>query len=175
MKKLLTFLIITCFFITQLTAQESTFSKGDKVLNLGLGLGSLLGSSYNTTFPPVSASLEFGVADKVIEKGAIGVAPYVGVGSYKYDYYVGKENYTFIVVGARGAFHYPIANKLDTYIGLLFGYDIVSGTHIGNAIKSRPVGELFIGGRYYFSEKFAGLLELGYGVVPVHIGVSLKI
>jgi hypothetical protein len=175
MKKLLAFQIIICFLIGHLAAQESTFSKGDKVLNLGLGLGSFLGSSYNTLFPPVSGTLEFGVADNILDKGSIGVGPYVGIGSYGYSYYSGKENYTFIVMGAKGAFHYPILNKLDTYLGLLMGYNIVSGTHVGNAISNRPIGELFLGGRYFFSEKWAAMLELGYGVVPVHIGIALKI
>ena len=172
MKKILMFLFLTCLFIAQLVAQDSTFSKGDKVLNVGLGLGSLLGSAYTTSFPPISASLEFGVAE--LKKGAIGVAPFIGFGSYKYDVYSGHKNYTYIPLGVRGVFHYPLIKKLDTYAGLLLGYFIVSGTHVGGAVASRGYGSVFIGGRYYFSEKFAAMLELGAETVPLHIGVAYK-
>ncbi len=174
MKKVLMFLFFICLFIAQVVAQDSTFSKGDKVLNVGLGLGSLLGSAYTTSFPPTSASLEFAVADNVLQKGAIGVAPFIGFGSYKYEVYSGHENYTYIPVGVRGVFHYPLVKKLDTYTGLLFGYIIVSGTHIGSAFASRGYGSVFIGGRYYFSEKFAAMLELGAEIIPLHIGVAYK-
>jgi hypothetical protein len=174
MKKGLMLLFLPCFFIAQLVAQESTFSKGDKVLNIGVGIGSLLGSAYTSTFPPITGSLEFVVADNVIKKGAIGVAPFIGFGAYKYLHYSGHENYTYIPVGVRGVFHYPLVEKLDTYAGLLFGYFVVSGTHIGSAYGSRGYGSVFIGGRYYFSEKFAAMLELGAEIVPLHIGVAYK-
>ena len=174
MKKHLMTLLLNCLVITQLVAQVSTFSKGDKVFNIGVGLGSVMGSAYNTTIPPVSGSLEFGVADNILTKGVIGIAPFIGFGAYKYETYSGHENYTFIPVGVRGVFHYPLVNKLDTYAGLLFGYIAVSGTHIGDAYASRGYGSLFIGGRYYFTEKFAGLVELGAEIIPLHIGVAYK-
>jgi hypothetical protein len=174
MKKVLMLLFLPCFFIAQLVAQESTFSKGDNVLKIGVGIGSLIGSAYASTFPPITGSLEFGVADNVLKKGAIGVAPFIGFGAYKYQTYSRNENYTYIPVGVRGVFHYPLVNKLDTYAGLLFGYIVVSGTHIGSAYGSRGYGSVFIGGRYYFSEKFAAMLELGAEIVPLHIGVAYK-
>ena len=174
MKKILMLLSLPCFFIAQLVAQESTFSKGDKVLNVGVGIGSLLGSAYTSTFPPISGSLEFGVADNILKKGALGVAPFIGFGTYKYQVYSGHENYTYIPIGVRGVFHYPLVKKLDTYAGLLFGYFIVSGTHIGSAYRSRGFASVFIGGRYYFSEKFAAMLELGAEIIPLHIGVAYK-
>jgi hypothetical protein len=170
MKKVLMFLFLPCFFFPQLVAQESTFSKGDKVLNIGVGIVSLLGSEYTVTFPPITGSLEFGVADNVLKKGAIGVAPFIGFGAYKYEIY----NYTYIPIGVRGIFHYPLVKKLDTYAGLLFGYFIVSGNQIGSAYESRGYGSVFIGGRYYFSEKFAAMLELGADIIPLHIGVAYK-
>jgi hypothetical protein len=36
------------------------------------------------------------------------------------------------------------------------------------------VSSFFVGGRYYFSEFFAAMLELGYGVSYLNIGVALK-
>jgi hypothetical protein len=184
MKKILLLFIVACFTLTQLVAQESTFNKGDKVLNIGIGLGSTLysGTYYKTTLPPISASLEFGVVDKVLDKGSIGVGPYVGFSSHKWDYSVDwYYTYTNIIIGARGVFHYPLVNKLDTYTGLLLGYDIVSAKEHGlgsgylyNASGSTVAWSWFIGGRYYFSDNFAGMLELGYGIAYLNIGVALK-
>ncbi|MFH1319810.1 MAG: hypothetical protein ABII90_04045 [Bacteroidota bacterium] len=52
MKKISALLVIVFFALAQLTAQEPTFVKGDKVLNLGLGLGSTLytGTYYKSRF-----------------------------------------------------------------------------------------------------------------------------
>ena len=47
----------------------NTFVKGEKVLNLGIGLGSTLytGGSYTSRIPPVSASFEVGVKDNLFD------------------------------------------------------------------------------------------------------------
>lgn len=184
MKKIVMIFALACFALTQLVAQESTFKKGDKVLNLGLGIGSTLysGSYYKTKLPPVSASLEFGVVDNVLEKGSVGVGPYVGFTSAKWEYNADWYwTYTNLIIGARGNFHYPLVNKLDTYTGLLLGYDIVSskehGTAYGydyNASGSSLAWSWFIGARYYFKENFAVMGELGYGIAYLNLGVALK-
>lgn len=178
MKKILVLLLVVCFSITQLVAQESTFVKGDKVLNLGIGLGSTYYSSYySSSIPALSASFEVGVADNIFEKGVIGVGGYIGYSASKYANYWKTSN---IVVGARGTFHYPLVNKLDTYTGLLLGYNIAStkyyDSYLGgfNASSSSIASAWFVGARYYFSESFAGMAELGYGVSYLTLGVSLK-
>ena len=186
MKKLLLLFVIGCFTLTQLVAQESTFNKGDKVLNLGLGLGTTLysGTGNKMGIPPISASLEVGVADNILEKGVIGVGGYLGYSSHKYDYsyggYTEAWKYSNIVIGARGNFHYPLVNKLDTYTGLMLGYDVVSAKWVGTGTETTHsssggiVWSWFIGGRYYFSDNFAAMLELGYGIAYLNIGVALK-
>jgi hypothetical protein len=183
MKKLLLIIVAVCFTLTQLVAQEPVFSKGNKVLNLGIGLGSTLysGTFYRTTLPPISASLEFGVVDNVLEKGSIGVGPYVGFSSHKWEYSGWGYKYTNIVIGARGSFHYPLVKKLDTYTGILLGYDIVSASEFGTlsgydytASSSGIAWSWFIGGRYWFNDKVAGLLELGYGIAYLNLGVAFK-
>ena len=87
MKKLILLLIVVTFSLSQLKAQEPTFSKGDKVLNLGFGLGSTLysGFYYKSMIPPLSASVDVGIVDNVLEKGVIGVGGYLGYSSYKLD------------------------------------------------------------------------------------------
>jgi hypothetical protein len=174
MKKILVFFVVACFSLTQLLAQESTFNKGDKVLNLGLGIGSSLYSTGGI-IPPLSASLEVGVVDNIIEKGVIGVGGYLGFASYGHrDYY----KVTNIIIGPRGTFHYPFVDKLDTYAGLMIGYNVVSYHWTGMegiaGSSSGLVSSFFIGGRYYFSDSMAAMLELGYGIAYLNVGVAFK-
>ncbi|MGD0755085.1 MAG: hypothetical protein ABR927_08500 [Bacteroidales bacterium] len=185
MKKLLLYLFVAVFSLAQLAAQESTFKQGDKVLNLGIGLGSTLytGSYYTSSVPPISASLEFGVKDGILDKGSIGVGGYLGYSSHKWEYDNWGYKYSNFIIGARGVFHYPLVNKLDTYTGILLGYDIASSKEFGTAIYGYDysastgglVGAWFVGARYYFSSKFAVMAELGYGITYLNIGVALKL
>src|SRR4030042_3278769 len=103
MKKIFALLVVAFLTLAQLSAQDPSFEKGDKVLNIGIGLGSTLysGSYYKSAVPPVSASLEFGVVDNILEKGAIGVGPYFGYSSYKYEYSGWGWKYSNIIVGVR--------------------------------------------------------------------------
>ena len=179
MKKLVLLLVVIIFSLTQLLAQQASFSKGDKVVNLGIGLGSIYYSEigYTIFVPPLSASMEVGVVDNLLEKGVIGVGGYMGFLAYKHSSQYKTTNF---VIGARGNFHYPLANKLDTYAGLGIGYDIVSysdnngyiGSHAGSASRLLPA--LFIGGRYYFTDNFAVMGEFGYLISYLTLGVALK-
>ncbi len=183
MKKSLLLVAGAIFLFAQMTGQESTFLKGDKVLNVGLGLGSTLysGTYFKSQIPPLSVSLEIGVADEIIDKGVIGVGPYLGYSSYKYDYMTSKWKYTNMILGAKGNFHYPLVENLDTYTGLLLGYNIVTSKWSGAGTEDDYSGSSsglawswFIGGRYYFKETFAVMAELGYGIAYLNIGVALK-
>lgn len=182
MKKVLVLVVVACFSMTQLFAQESTFNKGDKVLNLGLGLGSTLYSGFGnkSLIPPLSASLEAGIVDNIIDKGVIGIGGYLGYSSYKWESGSYGYRYSNIIIGPRGTFHYPLVDKLDTYAGLMLGYNVVSskwigtGTPYGSATGGGFVSAFFLGGRYYFSDNMAAMLELGYGVAYLNLGIALK-
>ncbi len=173
-------------------AQESTFNKEDKVLNLGIGIGSTLysGAYYNTKIPPLSASLEFGIIDNLfeVENLNLGVGGYVGFSMSEWRYTWWGEDYgwryTNIILGARGTIHYPIAEKLDTYTGLLLGPNIVlssefgdwgDGNDIHTASGSGLVYAYYIGARYYLKENLGVMAELGYGISYINLGVALKL
>jgi hypothetical protein len=181
------FLIIAMALTGQLLmAQSPIFIKGDNVLNLGIGFGSALytGTGYTSRIPALSASFEYGVAEGIADKGSIGIGGYLGYTSAKYEVYNGWGfKYSDLIIGPRGSFHYPFLEKFDTYTGLLLGYDIVTAKEYGDkafgynysASSSKLRASWFIGGRYYFNEKFAGLVELGFGIAYLNLGVAIKL
>jgi hypothetical protein len=177
MKKLLLSLLVVVFSLTQLSAQQSTFEKGDKVVNLGIGMGSTHGSPFAAIF---SGSFDLGIVDNIAKKGVIGVGGYLGFSTWKYVTYWRTTDF---LIAARGTFHYPLVDKLDTYAGVMLGYDINShkytgpgsepgwGGNFGGAISS-----LFVGIRYYLSKNFAVMSEanVGYGPENINVGIALK-
>ncbi len=189
MKKLIVSIILI-MGISTLMAQEPTFLKGDKVVNASIGLGSIYywGSYYSTSIPPLSVSVEYGYIDNLldVENLTLGLGGYVGFSSYRYRVSsFGTEygwNYTNIIIGARGALHYPLADKLDTYTGLLIGPRIVLSSTYGdqsfNTSSARGSGiaySYFFGARYYFTDNLALLGELGYGISYLNLGIALKL
>jgi hypothetical protein len=185
MKRLLMIIVAAGLMISPGMAQENLFLKGEKVLNIGIGLGSTLyaGSYFTGTFPPLSISFEKGIADEILEKGVIGVGGYLGYSAYKYEYFDWGYKYSDIILGARGSFHYPLLEKLDTYTGLLAGYELILHSEFGSYEGSNPlnaagggiVWSWYVGGRYYFSEKMAAMAELGYGISYLTLGISIKL
>lgn len=179
------FPLLLVLFVATVTQAQNTFNNGDKVLNLGIGFGSTLysGSFYTSRTPPISASLEVGVKDELFdEKSSLGVGGYLGYTGAKWRYANSDYgfDYSSIVIGGRGSLHYQLVEKLDSYTGLMLGYNIVSsktqgqGESFGSATGSALVLSWYLGGRYYFSDNVAALLELGYGVAYANIGVAFK-
>jgi len=163
---------------------QNTFNKGDKVVNLGIGFGNALysGSGYTSKVPPISASFEMGIVDNLFdEKSSIGVGGYLGYTSAKWEYYDWGYKYTDIIIGVRGALHYQLVDKMDTYTGLLIGYDIVSakefGTTLGYDYSSSTSGltwSYFLGARYYFNDNIGAMAEVGFGIAYLNLGVTFK-
>jgi hypothetical protein len=168
-------------------AQEPAVNVGDNFFNFGIGFGHtrFSGSGYSGTIPPLSVSFEKIIKDEILEKGYIGIGGYVGYSSYKWNYtFLGDDwgwRYSTFLPGARGSFHYPILDNLDTYTGMMLGYEIISAREIGNvntglynASTSGFVWSWYAGGRYFVSEKFILMAEIGYGVTYLNLGVALK-
>jgi hypothetical protein len=183
MKRVLMIVLASMMAVSLIHAQEGMFNKGDNVVNLGIGIGNTLysGSYYTRGVPPVSISFEHGVADEILEKGVIGILGYLGYNSYKYDYLGWGYKYSNIVIGAGGLFHYPLVNKLDTYAGILLGYNISSATEFGtypgydyNASSGGIVFSGFVGARYYFTDNIAAFAQVGYGIAYLTFGVSFR-
>jgi hypothetical protein len=183
MKKLLLLSIVALIAFGNMSAQDPIFVKGDKALNLGVGIGSTLytGTYFKGQIPPISASLEVGILDNLLEKGSLGIGGYVGYSSYKYTVIDWGWKYSNIIIGPRGSFHYPLLKNLDTYTGLLLGYNIVTSKEFGTietgvtASGSGIVWSWYAGARYYFKDKFGLMAELGYGIAYLNLGITLKL
>lgn len=189
MKKLTVLLVAILLTISslQIKAQSSqAYAKGDKVVQLGLSLGSF-GSrylGYSGGFSvPLNASAEFGIHDY------ISVGPFVGYNRWKYRYYDGNYGWNFLAVGARGSFHYlPFLNELletsvdedkfDFYATFLLGLNFISYRDGENSYYYGRYTRLTLGPalgfRYKFNENFGAYAEAGRGSLGfLTLGASL--
>jgi hypothetical protein len=186
MKKNYLLIVVTCMLVLNANAQN-TFSKGDKVLNIGYGLGSYVNYG-KTTFPPLSVSLEVGVKDNLFDgKSSLGLGGYISHSASKNDIFyegLGSYGYTysFFNLGARAVLHYQLVNKLDTYAGFMLGYSVASSKYYGDYQTPEAAAKVggivystFLGARYYFNNKFAAYAELGYGISVLEVGLSVKL
>lgn len=167
----------------------AAFTRGDLILNLGIGLGnSVYDGSYTKKIPPISLSGEYGVAGDLFNngRGSVGVGLYLGYTGAKYRAFDNLDagwRYHNLIIGARGSLHYQFANRLDTYLGLLLGYDISMTNEFGNfPTSNRPhapaIGgfqfAFYAGTRYLISDHFGLFAELGYGTSILNLGLVYK-
>jgi hypothetical protein len=160
------------FFSSNANAQYG--GKGQMDLNVGVGLGTTLGLGGGL---PISAALDYGINDN------ISVGGYVGFVSQSEDVGFLTTKQTNIIIGARGAYHLDLIDNVDTYGGLLLGYNIVSAEVTSNnpifpagvaAGGSAVAFSGFIGGRYHFTDNIGAFAELGYGIAYLQLGLTYK-
>jgi hypothetical protein len=166
------FLFSAGLFLTlvSVASAQDIFRKGAQRLNAGVGVGAGI---------PVEVSYERSIIDGLVRKtdnGAIGVGAY---GSWYHDR-IGDWSYNYYVLGARGAFHYQFVDKLDTYAGLMLGYNIATsrwagdGEAYGTASGSVFAFSSFIGARYFFKPSLGVYAEAGYGIAFLSGGITFK-
>ncbi|RBQ05380.1 outer membrane beta-barrel protein [Pedobacter miscanthi] len=179
MKKQLLLIALFIFSVSAVNAQsKSSFSKGDNLFNVGVGIGSpYFGTGYSSSLPVnPSVSYEIGVSN------AISVGGQVSCASSKYDGY----NYTFkesaIYFGARGSYHFnqllKLNPKFDLYSGLSLGYVTVSISDSESIVTGTASGfgfGFYAGGKYYLGKSTAIYSELGYQSLSfLNVGIAFK-
>lgn len=171
MKKLILLSVLVIAF-SAVKAQDPIFVKGDKVINLGLGLG---------TYGNLSVSGEYGILDGIADKGSIGVGAYAAYG-FKLFNILAHYHYSQVLGGVRGAFHYPFIDKLDTYgglgLGLQYNHWSWDSDYWGTTGSDGSIGlngGFFLGARYYMTPKIAPFAEIGYGLGYLTVGISFKL
>lgn len=169
---LLAFAAMICFHSTSF----AQFSKGDKKINLGVGIGSIGGN----------ASIEYGIMDDLgvglfasFERpntGLIGTA--LGV----------RYGYNQISIGPRAAYHLNrILNmddeKFDLYVagGILYRNDSYGSDYsayrrsVGLPASDSGLSLLArVGAGFQFSDNLSGFAELGSGGSWLQAGISFK-
>ncbi|MCF6183489.1 MAG: hypothetical protein L3J56_02490 [Bacteroidales bacterium] len=160
------------FFASSVFSQN--FAKGDKALNVGIGLG---WSSYVTSLSPIpsfNASFEAGIVD-IPNVGVIGVG---GFGGFRFSPYTGGV-YTNTIVAGRGVFHFQFfdTGDFDLYAGAQVGIGFTSWNYNDNYYdynNSYLVDDVFVGARWMKNDKFGFFGELGYGISYLKAGIVLK-
>ncbi len=143
-----------------ITGVQPTFEKRDLVINLGIGLPS---SPQGTMgIPPVTASVEYGLIDNMFTENLnLGIGGIFGLQTYT-DW---GESHASLFFGVRAAVHYPLVENFDVHAGLM------------TSLRTNPnkvIPGVYIGGRYYFSDSFGVMAEVGYGITFLNVGVAFK-
>ncbi len=176
MKKTTLSVILLLLALTTTFAQKTGgFAKGDKLLNIGVGVNSY----YNSGFP-LGASFEVGVTDDI----SVGAnVDYLGS---KYSGFGYEYKFTTIYFGARGSYHFnEILNidndKIDLYAGATVGFrsftfkDKYSGETLTGTYGSGVYLGGYLGGKYYFTNNIGAFAEVGaIGSTNVRLGVGFK-
>lgn len=162
------------------TASAQSFQKGDNIINAGIGFGTNLGGLGNAR-PALSASFEHGKWD-IGGPGVISIGGYLGNTGYSYKSADYSQKWNYTIIGARSAYHYngfKNLPNLDFYGGLMLSYNIANysaDNYSGvNSYGSALGLSVYLGGRWFFSEKFGLYAELGHGVSTVNAGVAFKL
>jgi hypothetical protein len=184
---LLSLLLALSLPFIPLNAQTETFKQGDLVFSAGLGIGatygSYWGSYYNTSVPPIFLTGDYCLRED-LGPGNLGVGGIIAYSSYKYEPSPDwGYKYSTLFIGVRGTYHFTdLVDKLDLYGGISLGGEIVTDKGYGDyndytysTNNSSALVELFAGARYYFSDNFGVMSELGYGIAWLKLGVSFKL
>jgi len=180
MKRILAVAVLLVVALSVSFSQMS-YKKGDQNVSAMIGLGGVGGLYGTSTIPAISVSYDYGYNENITFGGIAGYA-----GSSE-DFYWAEYKYSYIIIAARGAYHLDLLHNsnLDTYGGIMLGYNIVSssvsnkagyaGTYNATASSSYMLFGGFIGGRYYFTPNLAAQAELGYGLGILNLGISYKL
>ena len=154
--------------------------KGINFLNAGIGLGTY--GLAGTGGLPLTATFEHGFSKNISAGVTLGYVQIKLANDWKY---------TYTIFGARGSYHFNealnISNpKLDVYggVGIFYRHYKWKYTY-DNGEPGSPSGvyndaagdvdfDLHAGARYMFGNSVGAYAELGYGISPLQLGVSLK-
>jgi hypothetical protein len=166
----------------------STFHVGDRAVNVGIGL---LGANHGYDVfgslkqsPALSITYEQGITES-FGPGTLSLGGLLGYKHYYYDFprtdY--KASWTDILLMARGAYHYNLTSnpQIDTYAGLTVGVRLNSYSNTNPSLQNAYNDEgmhlatgIFLGGRYFVTEKVGVFAEAGYDMTYLKLGLTAK-
>ena len=104
--------------------------------------------------------------------------------SWSYDYQpFGSYDYSVVPIQVFSNYHYILKNspKIDPFGGLALVYSVVSASWTGSGVQVGNVSESTfdlagqIGMQYFFTPKFCGRAQLGFGYTTFGLGVSFRL
>jgi hypothetical protein len=180
MKKIL-FLVGLLFTVATASAQ-AVLDKGGLQLNGKLGI-----SGWGV---PVAIGVDYGITPEITVGGELSARFYNTTGlKKKGENYYGfpiyeTANFTHSIFGifANGNYHFhklfKLPSKVDVYAGASLGFFVASNPagYEGSSFSGFGWG-IQTGGRYFFTDKFGVLLEIGGGLVghEIKAGVTYKL
>lgn len=179
------------------------FDETTKIVNLGIGFGGFnyyqsgLGGGYVYKSTPAFSFTYEQAYPKKLGPGYLGVGAYLGYkraqSRYNDYYYLGdryyyEHNWNYMVVAARGVYHWDVLNakNAEVYGGAIVGLRITTYNYKTNSTdpdmglyRSSNQGvsaaySLFAGARWYFVPQVALFGEVGYGISYLTGGFSFK-
>ncbi|MEM6699908.1 MAG: hypothetical protein AAF599_16005 [Bacteroidota bacterium] len=181
----LSILAIACVFFTTTNINAQSLTKGEKIVQIGTGIGGTVVAGSSAQSPYLRAIFEMGVNDDFLS-GTLSAGGGISFKSGSYAYYASSTwTYTYMSFHGRASWHpsFIKANKLDAYTGLSLGVDFVNvnydnawdydydGTDFSGAGLSLG---LHLGARYQFTDQWGAWAELGLGHGLLNIGASYK-
>ena len=166
------------------SANAQFFEDGGNYLHIGAGIGSPYAySGSKMGVPPVHVSFEHGLSDKFGVGGLIGYTSSVyeetfwGNSTYKW-------NFSYLIIGARGAYHFLDKDNIDLYLGAMLGYNVATAKFesdypgLENLVTEPSVGGIafggFLGTRFALGDNSAIFAELGYNISWLSLGYCHK-
>jgi len=103
--------------------------------------------------------------------------------SWSYDYGYGKYDYSVVPIQVFSNYHYILKNspKIDPYGGLALVHSIINASWSGTGVPASGVSESTtdiagqVGMQYFFTPKFCGHAQLGFGYTTFGVGVSFML
>jgi hypothetical protein len=171
----LIFPFMALFFFFQNSA-NAQFETGKNYIGPTIGL-SFLGST-----PDFGVNYEYGLNFQ--DFGKVGIGGLFKYWGYSESYFDGKWNYTNILIGAHGNYHFVTSSgKFDPYIGLVLAYDAGSVSWSGpyGNYSTPAYGGMWLaaqgGARYWISPSIAISGRIGFGTLGysgLDLGVDFK-
>jgi hypothetical protein len=184
MKKILAIALVVAVLVPALAFSQNAYTTKDMNVSAGIGIGTF-GYFGSSTLPPIFVGFDMAVPSIHPKVSLGGVVAYSGSSE---DLYWAKYSYKYIVIAARGSYHFLENNKnIDAYAGAGLGFNIVSSSAEAKAGYKDLTGfaysvgsswlffDAHAGARYYFSPKFGVEAELGYGISILHLGITYKL
>lgn len=186
MKKIISLTTLLLLLAFCVNAQQ--LSKGNSMINLGLGIESeyVTGSETKITFPQSEGSYEIMINDN------ISIGAFIGYFATEYDDYGilvnnADDDLTYLDLnylfgGVLGNYHFVNTDKFNAYAGGKLGYSKLSASfdviyqNAGFGINdSEMIYDAHIGGRYFLSDGIALNAELGFGISLLKVGITFKL